>query len=175
MNTYAGFWQRVGAFVLDYFLIATYLISITVLFWFIDQRFNLNPWLFTDRVRAQIAAFSLVTFPVTLYFVFQDSSAKQATWGKERVLLKVVHRNGNRISFWSALARTALKFIPWEISHTLLWEISFSQGSLSAFINYGYALVYLLIGLNIASVVMTKKKQSLYDLLAGTYVLKPGA
>ncbi len=39
-------------------------------------------------------------------------------------------------------------------------------------ITYGFALVYLLVGLNIASLIMTKKHQTIYDLLAKTYVVK---
>lgn len=172
MQSYAGFWQRVRAFAFDYFLIAIYLICITLLFWLMSRFLNLNQWLFTDRVWAQTAAFFIVTLPVTLYFVIQEASPKQATWGKQRLGLKVVDRDGNRISLLRAFARTLLKFIPWEISHTLLWEIAFSTGSFPAFINYGYTLVYLLIGLNIASLVMTKTNQTLYDLLAGAYVLQ---
>ena len=41
----------------------------------------------------------------------------------------------------------------------------------SVSINYGFALVYLLIGLNILSLVTTKTKQTLYDLLTNTYVI----
>jgi len=39
-------------------------------------------------------------------------------------------------------------------------------------INYGFILVYVLIGLNIASLVVTKTHQTLYDFLAKTYVTK---
>ena len=45
-------------------------------------------------------------------------------------------------------------------------------GSSSAGISSGFVLVYVLIGLNIASLVVTKKKQTLYDLLAGTYTFQ---
>jgi len=80
--------------------------------------------------------------------------------------------NGGRISFWRSLARTFLKFIPWELSHTLIWRINFSPQTNSALINYSFILVYMLIGLNIVSLLMTKKHQTVYDLLAKTYVTK---
>lgn len=172
LKTYAGFWQRVRAFTLDYFLILLYLTIVTLLFLLINAVFNIDQWLFTDRVWAQIFAFLIVTFPVTLYFAIRESSIKQATWGKQRLALKVMDRNGNRIGFRRAFARTILKFIPWETSHTLLWEIYFSQEPNSIFINYGYALVYLLIGLNIASLLITRTNQTLYDLLTSTYITK---
>lgn len=171
MTKYAGFWRRAGAFVLDYMLILGYLIAITLLSLLINILFNANQWLFAERIRAQLVAFLLVTFPITLYFAVSESSTRQATWGKGRLGLKVADRDGNRIRFWRAFGRTILKFVPWEISHTLIWQISFSPQTDSIWINYGFVLVYLLIGLNIISLMMTRTHQTLYDLLTSTYVI----
>lgn len=171
MNTYADLWQRVRAFVLDYVIILIYLAAITLLIWLLNL-FSINGWLFAERVRAQFVAFLLVTLPVTLYFAIRESSTQQATWGKQCVGLKVTDYNGERIEFRQAFSRTLLKFIPWELSHTLIWELSFSPQEDSVMITYGFALVYLLVGLNIASLIMTKKHQTIYDLLAKTYVVK---
>lgn len=172
MKSYAGFWQRVKAFVFDYFIILGYIIAITVAGLLLRQFTDGFEWLFADRVRAQGTVILILTLPVSLYFALGDASPKQGTWSKQRVGLKVEDKHGNRISFGRSLLRTLLKFIPWELSHTLLWEIAFANGETSALINYGYAFVYLLIGLNIVSVFMTKTRQSLYDLLAGTFVIQ---
>jgi len=171
MTIYAGFWRRAGAFALDYLIILSYLLVITLLFALANAFFGANQWLFADRIRAQAVAFLLVTLPVTLYFAVSESSARQATWGKHRLKLKVADHDGTRVSFWRGLGRTVLKFIPWEISHTLIWEIYFSPQGNSVWINYGFVLVYLLIGLNILTLVRTKTHQTLYDLLTKTYVL----
>lgn len=171
MRIYAGFWQRAGAFALDYILILGYLLGIPLLSLLTNRSFDGYQWLFADRIRAQFVAFFLVTLPITLYFSTSESSTRQATWGKQRLKLKVTDRNGNRVSFWRALGRTLLKFIPWEISHTLVWQIYFSAQVESAWINYGFVLVHLLIGLNIISLVLTKTHQTLYDLLTNTYVI----
>src|SRR6185503_9482093 len=125
-----------------------------------------------DRVRAQLTGFFLITLPVALYFALDESSPQQATWGKKDVGLIVTGPNGARISFWRSLARTFLKFIPCELSHTLIWQTYFSPQTNSLLINYGFILVYALIGLNIASLLITKQHQTLYDLLAKTYVMK---
>ena len=170
MKNYAGFWQRAGAFALDYVIVLFYLAAITLLSLLINSLFSVNQWLFSDRVRAQLVASLLITLPVTLYFAFGESSVQQATWGKKRLGLKVTDINGERISFWRSLARTLLKFIPWEVSHTLIWEISFPPQANSPLINYGFILVYVVIGLNIASLLMNRKHQTLYDFLAKTYV-----
>ena len=171
-KTYAGFWQRVKAFALDYIIILFYLAALTLFFLLINSLSGVTEWLFSDRIRAQLTGFFLITLPVSLYFALGESSNKQATWGKKRVGLMVTDSNGARISFWRSLTRTFLKFIPWELSHTIIWQINFSSHAKSALINYSFILVYMLIGLNIARLLTTKKRQTLYDLLAKTYVMK---
>ena len=171
MKTYAGFWKRAGAFALDYIAILGYLIGVVLLSLLVDAFSDASQWLFADRVGAQLVAFLIVTLPVTLYFAISESSPSQATWGKRRLKLKVTAGDGHRISFWRSLARTLLKFIPWELSHTLIWQLYFSPQIESIWINYGFTLVYLLIGLNIASLLLTKSHQTLYDFLTNTYVI----
>jgi uncharacterized RDD family membrane protein YckC len=173
VKNYAGFWIRAGAFALDYIIILGYLLGIILLSLLVNTLFSINQWLFAERIRAQLVGFLLITLPVTLYFAESESSMRQATWGKQRLKLKVGNRNGNRISFWRAFGRTLLKFVPWEISHTLIWQIYFSPQKDSDWISYGFVLVYLLIGANIFSLKITKTNQTLYDLLTNTYVIEP--
>ena len=172
MKIYAGFWERVAAFVLDYGIILVYLGAITLFALLMNSLFSVNQWLFTDRIRAQLSGFLFITLPVSLYFAFSESSIRQATWGKQRLGLKVTDRTGNRIAFWRAVARTGLKFIPWELAHTLIWQISFTPNQFSQLIIAGFITVYLLIGANIASLIFRKDRQTLYDFIAGTYVVK---
>jgi uncharacterized RDD family membrane protein YckC len=174
VKTYAGFWKRVGAFALDYLLILGYLLGVFLLSLLMNSVFGVGQWLFADRIRAQLVAFFIVTLPVTLYFAISESSQRQATWGKRRLKLQVANHDGTRVSFGRSLARTSLKFIPWELSHTLIWQIYFSRQTEMVWINYGFGLVYLLIGLNIASLLRTKTNQTLYDLLTKTYVIATG-
>lgn len=65
-----------------------------------------------------------------------------------------------------------LKFMPWELAHTLIWQISFTPNQFSQPIAAGFVTVYLLIGTNIASLAFRKDRRTLYDLLTGTYVMK---
>jgi len=171
VNHYAGFWRRAAAFALDYILILGYLLGIVFVSLLVNTFVGAHQWLFADRVRAQLIAFLLVTLPITLYFAGSESSARQATWGKQRLKLKVANHHGRRIHFWRALGRTLLKFVPWEISHTLIWQIYFSPQTESVWISYGFVLVYLLIGLNLVSLVTSKTRQTLYDFLTNTYVI----
>ena len=175
MKSYAGFWKRAGAFALDYIIIFGYLIALTLLLLFLNNIFNSDRFLFKTRVQSQFMGFLFVTLPITLYFAFGESSSRQATWGKQRQKLKVTDYNGNKVGFWRAFARALLKFIPWEISHTLVWAIYFSPQTNPFLINYGFGLVYLLIGLNVVSLIMTKTHQTLYDFLAKTFVTTQGS
>jgi uncharacterized RDD family membrane protein YckC len=173
LRVYAGFWRRAGAFALDYIVILGYLLGLGLMAVLANMLFAANQWLFADRIRAQVVAFLLVTLPVTLYFAISESSPQQATWGKQKLKVKVADQNGNRVSFWRAFGRTILKFVPWEISHTLIWEIYFSPQADSAWVAYGFLLVYVLIGLNVLILGLTKTRQTLYDLLTNTYVITP--
>lgn len=171
----AGVWSRAAAFALDYLLILVYLVLIAAIGLFLNSLFATWDWLFSERVRAQAAGFLLVTLPVTLYFAFGESSVRRATWGKAKLRLQVTDVHGGRVRFWRSLARTALKFVPWELSHTLIWTIAFSTGEAPVWANYGFVLVYGLLGLNVASLVLTKRRQAVYDVLARTCVIKQAA
>lgn len=171
-SMFAGFWSRAAAFALDYVLILSYLAVLALTMLVLNSFLGITAWMFAERVRAQVTGFLLVTLPVTLYFSFGESSARKATWGKAKLRIQVTDRRGKRIGLWRALARTGLKFIPWELSHTLIWTITFSNAEVPAWVHYGFVLVYGWIGLNLASLVLTKKHQALYDLLARTCVMK---
>ena len=172
MKSYAGFWRRVGAFALDYVIILLYLAVLTVAGFLVNSFSNVSQWLFSERIRAQLTGFLLLTLPISLYFALSESSGRQGTWGKRKLGLKVTNETGGRISLGKSLVRTALKFIPWELSHTLIWSIVFTPEMNSNLVNYGFVLVYTLIGINLACLVMTKKHQTLYDLLVKTYVVQ---
>ncbi len=124
-QSYAGLWIRVKAFSADYLLISLYialLVAVSLLIQSVDPSI-LQP-LFGHPLTGQLSGFVLITIPVTLYFAISESSSHQATWGKRWQRVKVVHNNGERLSWMRALGRTALKFIPWELAHTCIWQMS---------------------------------------------------
>jgi uncharacterized RDD family membrane protein YckC len=164
---YAGFWKRLRAFLWDYVLISSYILIITVVFWLLP----FSERLFANRIQAQLSVFFILTFSIILYFSISESSSKQGTWGKQKIKLIATGDNGERISFLRSFARTVLKLIPWELSHTLIWEIRFDSHIDPTLINIGFGVVYLLVGLNIASLLITKKHQTLYDLITKTCVV----
>ncbi len=171
-HTYAGFWVRVTAFALDYILIAGYLIFVVALSSVVNAFFpSVARGLFANPLSGQITGFCLVTLPVSLYFALLESSTWRATWGKRRKGLQVIRSDGARLSVSRAISRTVLKFIPWELAHTCIWQISFAPQEPSPLITAGFALVWILVGANVVSLLTSQTHQTLYDRLAGTFVV----
>jgi uncharacterized RDD family membrane protein YckC len=96
-----------------------------------------NPW------TAQAIGLLTMTLPVTLYFAFCESSALQASLGKRALGLVVTGDTGERLAFASALRRNAIKFVPWELGHTVAQQAVFSgEGGFPAWL-WGPALAAL--------------------------------
>ena len=168
----AGLRVRIAAFAFDYLVIAVYLILLTTLSLVVNWIFpDILGTLFGHPLSGQTTGFLVVTLPVTMYFTLLESSSWQATWGKRRKNLRVVSKNNGRLSRMRAFGRTLLKFIPWELSHACVWQIRFSAGAPSPVVAFGFALVWILIALNIASLLASPTRQTLYDRLAGSYVV----
>lgn len=90
---YAGFWKRLAALILD--MIILWPLQLILIIWIADG-FGLNK---------NLATF-LVGIPSTwIYFADMESSARQATFGKRALGIKVVDLRGNRISFGRASGR----------------------------------------------------------------------
>ena len=138
---YAGFWTRLGAYLVD--LIILFVIALVIGFILGVLIFagssNYNS---TDAFAGFMVVFYLIFIIVTwLYFAIQESSPEQSTVGKRVVNIKVTDLEGNRISFGKATVRTIVRFIP-------------LIGPLGC----------LVIG-------FSDNKQGLHDFAAGTYVI----
>ena len=128
--------------------------------------------LFRNPISGQIAGFLIITLPVNLYFILFESSTWQATWGKRRLGLRVTRKDGTRLTLLRASSRTLLKFIPWELAHTCIWQISFAKEAEKPIFTMGFVLVWILVGANIVSLWTSPTHQTLYDRIAGAYVVK---
>lgn len=127
---------------------------------------------FGNPVTGQIAGFVLVTLPVTLYFALLESSPRQATWGKRKRHLRVARSEGGRMSLGRSLARSGLKFLPWELAHFCVWRFWLEPEQASSLIlNSVLLLVWALVGANIICLLASPTRQALYDRLASTVVV----
>jgi uncharacterized RDD family membrane protein YckC len=172
-QSYAGLRARVLAFAFDYLAIALYLIMLALVGLVVRPAFpDIISTLFDDPVSGQITGVFTVTLPVTLYFALLESSPWQATWGKRRQGLMVIDTNGERLTRTRAILRALLKFVPWELGHTCIWQARFAQPEPSSMIAAGFTLVLILVGANVIRLWLSPVHQTLYDRLAGTYVVK---
>src|SRR5688572_22622620 len=128
-GNYGGFWIRFLAYVVDSLIVGIAFFLIVMLL---------------GVMGLQLFGAELVFLLLgILYWALMQSSARQATYGKSLVGLKVTGLAGERISFARALAREAGKIV---------------------------STLTLLIGYIIAG--FTKRKQALHDFVASTYVVR---
>ena len=96
--SYAGLWMRTLAFVLDYLIMAAYLVLIGLTSLMVNLVWpGLLAAFFANELSAHISSFLLVTLPVILYFALLEASSGQGTWGKRRLNLRVVRTDGARL------------------------------------------------------------------------------
>jgi uncharacterized RDD family membrane protein YckC len=169
----AGLWPRIRAFALDYLPIAAYLILL-VGAGVVARRVwqPVTDVLFGSPLSGEATGFLLVTLPIGLYFALSEASSRRATWGKLRIGLRVTDVAGQRIGYGRSISRTVLKFIPWEIAHACIWQISFASDKSSPAYVFGFAAVWLLVAVNVVSLLLSRRRQALYDRIAGTLVLR---
>lgn len=127
---YAGFWLRVAAYLIDGIIltIPTYIIYGTVGGSFLEP--------------SLVSRFVAVIIPV-FYFIYLESSEKQATFGKQAVGIIVTDADGNRITGGQAAGRY-----------------------------FGKIISGLILGIGFMMAGFTDKKQALHDLMANTLVVR---
>ena len=145
---YAGFWKRVAAYFIDYFVVTaiTYALMIPV---GIVAGVGIGASATSDDPFASglgIAFLGLIylisfTIPV-LYFAWMHASGHQATLGKMAVGIKLVRTDGERVSFWRAFGR---------LFATILSSLILMIG-------------YIMAG-------FTERKQALHDMVCDTLVV----
>jgi uncharacterized RDD family membrane protein YckC len=139
-TNYAGFWRRFAAIIIDMLILSvpTYFL---VVYMSDDPHSHVSSG---DAVKAQyFTIYRAGTFLLNwLYFALLESSARQATFGKQAMGIYVTDLAGNRISFGKATLRYFGKII----------------SGLTMFVGYIMAA-------------FTQRKQALHDLIANTLVL----
>jgi uncharacterized RDD family membrane protein YckC len=152
---YAGFWVRFAAYLIDGLILSIPFGFLAIVLIFLFGGFGMM--LRRNPIDAHEAAF--LAGPVILFFLMgilflmalswlyhagMESSARQATFGKASMSLRVTNLEGQRISFGHATGRFFAKIV-------------------SGMIPFG-------IGFIMAG--FTERKQALHDLIAGTLVLR---
>jgi uncharacterized RDD family membrane protein YckC len=174
---YAGFAKRLKAFAFDYLLICGYIIllaAVTMAVVKVSGRLGVSLHWPENPVLADLMAFITLILPICLYFTLEESSAKQSTWGKRKTRIRVVNANGGRLRRGQAFVRSLVKVLPWQIAHTCLFHIPgwpMAVRTVPSAVTIGFVLVYVLAGIFIATVFISKKHRTPYDWAAGSTVI----
>lgn len=155
--------RRLGAFGLDCGLLALYA---SMLFLFVSPL--VRP-LFSSLATAELAGFLLLTLPFVLYLAICEASSWSATLGKRVFRLRVVTTTGKSVTFGRSLARSVLKFAPWELAHYAIWNAFIFPSSNEGLGIAALVICYLLMFVYLIGLVL-KPYRPLYDHLAGTVV-----
>jgi uncharacterized RDD family membrane protein YckC len=110
------------------------------------------------------------SLPAWLYFILGDQSASGATLGKRLLKIQVRDLSGERLSIGRALARTAVKLLPWELVHVSAFALSADLSQFSPMQIAGLAAANLLTVVYLGVAVATRGRRSVHDYVAGTLV-----
>jgi len=153
--TYAGFWWRFLAYIIDDLIMGFVNFIILIPVWAVlgfsifrlSELSSLNDEMALGTIASFVGLISftaIVSIVITwLYFALLESSSKQGTLGKMALGIKVTDLNGNRISFARATGRYFGKILSGMI----------------------FMIGYIMAG-------FTEKKQALHDMLASCLVMK---
>jgi len=154
--TYAGFWLRLVAHLIDGFIVGLALLILIVPLFFLMGGVALLTSFAHGAVErqnpAQVGAILSLVFVLVgvsvlgqwLYFSYLESGEKQGTWGKQMLGLYVTDLAGNRLTFGRASGRFFAKIVS--------------------------GLIPLGIGYIMAGI--TERKQALHDMIASCLVLR---
>jgi uncharacterized RDD family membrane protein YckC len=154
--TYAGFWLRFVAYLVDGLVLGIAIMVLCIPFFFLMGGVSLLESLPRHGREpfdpAQLAGFLTILFALIgvsmlvkwLYFAYLESGEKQATWGKQILGLYVTDLSGKPVSFGRASGRLFAKIISGLIP---------------------FAIGYIMAG-------FTERRQALHDMIASCLVLR---
>ena len=151
-------WRRLAAFAVDYLVIACYLGLLYMVGRSVGVTWVQTPW------QAHLLGFTTLTLPVTLYFALLE--ARGATLGKQVLGLRVTGHRGDPLPLDRSLLRSAVKFLPWELSHTALYRVD--SGPLTTW-QIVFSLSLLGAALDVLEL-FTPPHRPLYDRISGARV-----
>jgi uncharacterized RDD family membrane protein YckC len=167
--------RRIAAWLLDYLVILAYLIVLTAasLITQVSPAASVFSSALTKPITAELVGFLTLTGPVILYFAITEASAWQATLGKRALRIVVVGPGGARLPFVRAILREAVRFLPWEMAHSLIWPLALPPHLEPLPVTIGgFAVVYLLLFAYLVSLLVGSEHRTVYDRLAGSRVLR---
>lgn len=173
-RSYAGIVRRAGAYLVDCAVMFA-VFAVLQSFVFLPLRHRLigsDEWLMAGGFPLEIYTLLTISLPTWLYFAWCERSAWQATIGKRVLRLMVTDTQGDRIGFGRAMLRTVIKLLPWEISHLTVNLPTSMMFEPEPRFRFGFLVVFVLLIVYPALILLTRRRQSVHDLIAKTTVLQ---
>jgi uncharacterized RDD family membrane protein YckC len=123
----------------------------------------------TTPVASDVLGFLTLVVPVTATLAAQESSKHRATIGKRRVGFLVTATSGSQISFARSIARSSVKFLPWQLAHTGVFHM-IAGSTDPIFMGLAIGAQVLVLG-NLAVMLLHPEHRAVHDLVAGTKVV----
>lgn len=152
----ASFWRRLGAFFLDCLVLG--MAGITVGFFLADELVSLGAW-------GRLLGFSVAL----IYFGILNSNITGGrTLGKRLLGIKVATKDGTPLSASKSFLRFLPLGAPWFLNNA-----QFPESVLLSFWIYAFSIAVFGIGLSVIYLYVfnRRSRQSLHDLLVGSYVV----
>ena len=87
--------------------------------------------------------------------------------------IRVERVEGGAVFLGRALIRTAVLLLPFELNHTVMFQMSTPAASGPGLASWiGIAIVWILLAIYAGTAVFTRRRQSVHDLAAGTVVVE---
>ena len=168
--------RRLLAFLVDYGVMALFVAVISVAGFVIRWQLGVTssaPTTFQQKLLSHAIVFATVIVPIMLYFAVSESSRWQATIGKRVLRLQVTDDHGGRPPLLRTLLRAVVKFAPWELAHTGVWQVPGTPFvSEPAAFSYGIWTTALLLALWWFASIWLGDGRTPYDRIAGTEVTR---
>ena len=160
--------RRLASWWWDYLLILAWLAAVFLLIG-LPQILG---WLdlsaiWADQVAGDIAITVLTVLPYLVYLTITEWRPPHATWGKRRVGIEVIGKDGDPPGGGAVLVRNLVKVLPWQLGHMGTTRLVFATQVTTAAISFQVGSLVLLA---LVVVPVLFGRPGIHDLLAGTRV-----
>lgn len=157
--------RRLGAAVLDLWVVLAWA-AVGGIVYSILRSLDRVP---TTPMASDVLGFLTLVLPVTVTLAAQEASRNQTTFGKRRLGFVVTSRAGDRITFARSMARSGVKFLPWQLAHTGVFHM-IAGSTDPVFMGLAIGAQVLVLG-DVAVMLVHPEHRAIHDLLAGTKVI----
>lgn len=150
-----------------------YVIDICILFIVLAPLgFVVQRWLGTSPQTGPEIWVTLIfnfSIPCWVYFIVSDLSVGGSTIGKRIMGIRTIADTGS-ISVIQAIGRTAIKLLPWELTHISMFALSSQLGTFTLTQVVVLTIMYALLGIYILTMLLTRGTRSIHDLIVSSSV-----